>query len=68
MYTFRTSNRQPKRKSAEETGVVPAKHNNKENVTPEIKEEGGGVKKISHELPPAQKNRQNMPIKCKTMK
>ena len=56
MYTFRTtSNRQPKRKSAEATGVVSANHNNKENVTPEIKEEGGGVKKISHELPPARK-------------
>ena len=53
MHTFRTmSNRQPKRKSAEATG---AGDNNKENVTPEVKEEAGGPKKPLHELPPAVK-------------
>ena len=46
------SNRQSKRKSAKETG---AGDNNKENVTPEIKEEAGGPKKPLHELPPAPK-------------
>ena len=49
MYTFRMSNRQPKRKSAEARG---AGDNNKGNVTPEIKEEAGGPKKPLHELPP----------------
>ena len=44
------SNRQPKRKSAEVTG---AGDNNKENVTPEVKEEAGGSKKPLHELPQA---------------
>ena len=51
MYIFRTtSNRQPKRKSPETTGAVD---NNKENVTPEIKDEAGGPKKPLHKLPPA---------------
>ena len=53
MYTFRTtSNRQPKRKSAEATG---AGDNNRENVTLEIKVEAGGPKKPLRELPPAPK-------------
>ena len=53
MYIFRAmSNRQPKRKSPETTG---AGDNNKENVTPEIKDEAGGPKKPLHELPPAPK-------------
>ena len=44
MYIFRTmSNRQPQRKSVEATGV-DAGDKNKENVTPEIKEEAGGPK------------------------
>ena len=44
MYTFRTTNnRQPKRKSAEATGAGQV-IDNKENVTPVIKEEAGGLK------------------------
>ena len=56
MYTFRTTgNRQPKRKSAEVTGAGQVIDNNKENVTLEIKDEPGGLKKPLHELPPAPK-------------
>ena len=49
------SNRQPKRKSAEATGAGQVITNNKENVTPEIKDESGGLKKPLHKLAPAPK-------------